>query len=243
MCPTQLLVPVYEEGEGIRALCAELRRHSVPYDSLKFIFDFEEDSTVPVIRELQAEDARIVGELNGFEHGVLHALRWGFSRAGPGPVITIMGDNSDKISLIPEMIALWESGSTIVSPSRYMPGGRQSGGGLLKSTLSRLAGVSLKWLGFPTSDPTNNFKLYDGEWLRKQKIESTGGFEVALELCHKAFLQGARIAELPTEWRDRTSGESHFRLLAWLPAYLRWYLLTLRALLSGTRARTSARDD
>ena len=111
------------------------------------------------------------------------------------------------------------------------------------AALSRLAGVSLKCLGFPTSDPTNNFKLYDGEWLRKQKIESTGGFEVALELCHKAFLQGERIAELPTEWRDRTSGESHFRLLAWLPAYLRWYLLTLRALLSGTRARTSGRDD
>ena len=235
MCPIQLLVPVYEEGEGILRLYAELREHGIPYDSLKFVYDFDEDQTVPVIRELQAQDDRVIGELNEFERGVLHALRWGFSRAGPGPVITIMGDNSDKISIIPEMIALWEDGSIIVSPSRYMPGGRQYGGGVLKSTLSRLAGTSLKWLGFPTSDPTNNFKLYDGKWLRKQKIESTHGFEVALELCHKAFLQGERISELPTEWRDRTSGESHFRLFAWLPAYLRWYLLTLRSLISGGR--------
>ena len=236
MHPVQLIVPVYNEGDGILTLYRELKECHVPYDSLKFIYDFDEDSTLPAIQKLRAEDPRIVGEKNEFGRGVIYAIRWGFSRASDGPVITIMGDNSDKISLVPEMISLWKEGATVVCPSRYMRGGRQYGGGLLKSTLSRIAGISLKLFGFPTADPTNNFKLYDGAWLRRQVIESTRGFEIALELSYKAFIQGQRIVELPTEWRDRTAGESQFRLVAWLPAYLRWYLLALGATIFRRRA-------
>jgi hypothetical protein len=144
-----------------------------------------------------------------------------------------MGDNSDKLSIIPEMLRLWREGATVVCPSRYTTGGRQHGGGMLKSDLSRLAGRSLGWCGFPTSDPTNNFKLYDAEWLQRQTIESRGGFEIALELCYKAFVQGRMVRELPTEWRDREIGASGFRLAAWLPHYLRWYLRSVAALLGA----------
>jgi hypothetical protein len=144
-----------------------------------------------------------------------------------------MGDNSDKLSLIPEMIDLWRDGATVVCPSRYIPGGKQHGGGLLKSNLSRFAGRSLKLLGFPTADGTNNYKLYDGAWLRSQTIESTGGFEIALELCYKAYDSGKRIEELPTEWFDRAAGESQFKLLEWIPKYLKWYFLILRSLSSN----------
>ena len=71
---------------------------------------------------------------------------------------------STNDSPITELLSRWRAGATIVSPSRYMKGGKQHGGGMIKSTLSRAAGVSLKLLGFPTADPTNNFKLYDGSW-------------------------------------------------------------------------------
>jgi len=92
-----------------------------------------------------------------------------------------MGDNSDKLTIIPDMISAWYNGATLVCPSRYMPGGKQHGGPPLKTFLSRTAGKLLKLLGFPTADATNNFKLYDGQWLRSQNIESDGGFEIALE--------------------------------------------------------------
>ena len=142
-----------------------------------------------------------------------------------------MADNSDKLSLIPEMISEWKRGATVVCPSRYMKGGKQHGGGIIKSSLSRTAGISLKLLGFPTADATNNFKLYDGDWIREQTIESVAGFEVALELCYKAYRDRKKIVELPTVWTDRTIGESRFRLMKWLPHYLRWYFLTAGLLL------------
>ena len=61
--------------------------------------------------------------------------------------------------------------------------------------------------------------------LKQFTIESTGGFEFALEVTVKAHRAGYRITELPTCWHDRTAGESRFRLFRWLPLYLRWFRL------------------
>lgn len=230
----QFLVPVYNEGENVRTLYKGLS--DLHFDRLTFVYDFEGDNTVPVIKELMQNDNRITLEKNDFGKGVLNALRWGFSKSVSGPVVVIMADNSDKLSIIPEMVCMWEQGATIVSPSRYMKGGKQFGGGALKSTLSRVAGVSLKIFGFPVSDPTNNFKLYDGAWLKSQAIESVGGFEIALELCTKAHEQRKTLLELPTEWRDRTLGQSNFKLFSWLPKYLRWYFRALKSLFISQKA-------
>lgn len=219
----QLLVPVYNEAENVRVLYNGLRREAIEFDALTFVYDMDGDTTLPVIKELAQADNRINAQKNAYGRGVLNALKWGFSQVSSGPVIVLMADNSDKLSIIPEMIEMWQKGAVIVSPSRYMRGGKQYGGGLIKSTLSRLAGVSLSLIGFPTADATNNFKLYDGEWLKAQQIESVGGFEVALELCYKAFRAKKPINELPTEWRDRTIGKSNFKLISWMPHYLKWY--------------------
>ena len=228
---TQIVVPIYNEGENVVTLYRNLAAENVQFARLTFVYDLDTDTTLPFIEQIRADDSRVFADKNCFGRGVCNALRWGFSRATPGPVIILMGDNSDKLSIIPEMIELWKRGATLVSPSRYMPGGKQHGGPVLKGLLSRLAGLSLRCLGFPTSDPTNNFKLYDGQWLKAQTIESVGGFEVALELSFKAFDSKKRIDQVPSEWWDRTAGESRFKLAAWLPKYLKWYFKTIGALL------------
>jgi dolichol-phosphate mannosyltransferase len=233
----QIVVPIYNEGENVLRLYSELTDEKVPYDSLTFVYDFDGDTTLPFIARLAQSDSRVRADKNQYGRGVVNALRWGFAHCKPGPVIVVMGDLSDKLSIIPDMIEAWSKGARVVCPSRYMKGGKQHGGGLVKSLLSRLAGLSLKLIGFPTADPTNNFRLYDGKWLSSQTIESQGGFEVGLELCYKAYRSGGKIVELPTVWRDREMGKSNFKLMAWLPHYLRWYLLTVKEVVRRHRAR------
>lgn len=235
----QVIVPVYNEGETARELYRDLRCVWNDFDSLRFVYDFPEDTTVPVIRELGQEDARVEGIMNDRGKGVINALQFAFSKVESGPVIVLMGDRSDKLEVIAEAVQHWRDGSTIVSPSRYCPGGRQHGGPWIKGVLSSTAGRFLAFLGFPTSDPTNNFKLYDGEWLQEQVVESEGGFEVALELCYKAFCQRQKITELPSEWWDRASGESNFKLAKWLPHYLHWYFKAIRAVVFSRLSRTT----
>jgi hypothetical protein len=151
-----------------------------------------------------------------------------------------MADLSDDLGKVEEMLRLYRQGYRVICPSRYMRGGRQIGGPLLKRWLSRGAGVSLYWLGFPTHDATNNYRLYDAELVNRLGIESSGGFELALELTAKAFAAGALITEVPTTWRDRTAGESRFQMRKWLPKYLYWYLFAAKAAVqrqSGGRGR------
>jgi len=136
----------------------------------------------------------------------------------------MMADLSDDPGDVDRMVELARGGADVVSGSRYMRGGRQLGGPLLKRMMSRTAGLSLHWLGgVPTHDPTNNFRLYSRRLLESVQVESVAGFELAIELTVKAHLAGRRVAEVPTTWRDRTAGESRFRLWDWLPHYLRWY--------------------
>jgi dolichol-phosphate mannosyltransferase len=100
-----------------------------------------------------------------------------------------------------------------------------STGPLLKGLLSRGAGTSLHWFaGLPTSDPTNSFKAYRKDFLVRTPIESTAGFSLGLELTVKAHAAGDRVEEIPATWTDRVAGESRFKLMKWLPHYLRWYL-------------------
>lgn len=224
-----LIVPVYNEADNIRALVAEVEAWAPsPYQVL-VIYDFDEDTTVPVVRELMAGRVWLRLVKNDLGRGVVNALRTGFREAACGPALVVMADLSDDLSKIEAMLNLYRAGNRVICPSRYMRGGRQIGGPLLKRWLSRVAGVSLYWLGFPTHDATNNYRMYDAALVSRLGIESTGGFELALELTAKAFAAGAPIAEVPATWRDRTSGESRFRMGKWLPKYLYWYFFAAKA--------------
>ena len=77
--------------------------------------------------------------------------------------------------------------------------------------------------GLPVHDATSNFRLYSRRLLDAVTIESSAGFELAIELTVKAHRLGMKLAEVPTTWHDRTAGQSRFRLWNWLPHYLHWY--------------------
>jgi hypothetical protein len=140
-----------------------------------------------------------------------------------------MADLSDDLAVVPRMVELIrDEGYDVVCASRYMRGGRQIGGPRLKGLLSRAAGVSLHWLAsLPTHDATNAFRAYRRSILEEFPIESRAGFAYSLEILAKAHAAGRRITEVPSTWRDRSAGQSRFRLRAWLPHYLRWYLYAL----------------
>jgi dolichol-phosphate mannosyltransferase len=219
-----LIVPVYNEAENFPALLAQIERFIPEPFVLHVVYDFDEDTTVPVARAFAKERPWLRLVKNRYGRGVVAAIRTGFHEVRYGPALVIMADLSDDLTIVPQLMELYRRGNRIVCPSRYVRGGRQIGGPLVKRVLSRAAGLSLRLLArFPTHDATNNFRLYDAALVNKLGIESTGGFELALEMTAKAHHQGIKIAEVPSTWRDRTAGQSQFKLMKWLPKYLYWY--------------------
>ena len=222
-----VVVPVYNEGENVvPTLRGVIERTRVRPLEVLVVYDFDGDSTVPVVKRLQAQFPELQLHPNTIGRGVLNAIKSGLGAARAPYVLVTMGDGSDDPADIDAMYELARGGADVVAGSRYMAGGRQVGGPLLKRTMSRAAGLSLHWLaGLPIHDATTNFRLYSKRLLQRVMIESTGGFELGLELTVKAFVMGMHLAEVPTTWRDRTAGQSRFQLWRWLPRYLRWYWL------------------
>jgi len=221
-----VVMPVFKEGSSVEpVLRAFTEAVRTPHEIL-VVYDFDEDPTVPVITRLAAELPAIRGLRNDLGRGVLNAMKAGIAASTGEHVLITMADGSDEPHIVDSMVALARGGADVVAASRYMRGGHQEGGPRLKRLMSRTAGLTLHWLaGVPTHDPTNNFKLYDRRFLDEVTIESTAGFELALELTVKATLAGRHIDEVPTTWRDRTAGQSNFKLRRWLPHYLHWYRL------------------
>lgn len=219
-----VVIPVYNEGEGI-LVCLEriLRSVSLPAEIL-VVYDMPEDTTVAYAEKAAAADARIRPVHNTFGRGPANAIRFGIDAALAPIAVVTMADGSDDPRQIDDLARLVDRGVVVAAASRYMPGGQQVGGPRFKSLLSRWAGRTLHWFArVGTRDATNSFKAYSTDFVRLVGIESRTGFSIGLELTAKAHRLRLPVAELPTIWLDRTLGKSSFDLAGFLPAYLRWY--------------------
>jgi glycosyltransferase involved in cell wall biosynthesis len=228
--PLTVVIPVYNEGANFKALWGEVSSSlKTPFAAI-VVYDFDADDTVPVAQEVIASgETRIKLVRNKYGRGVTNAIKTGLEAVQSGPVLVTMADLSDEMATVDTMYQLYLQGYDLVCGSRYMPGGKLVGGPFLKQLMSRTSGLTLRWFrGLPTHDATNSFKLYDAQMVHELKVESVAGFELGLELTVKAFLNGYRITEIPSVWRDRTAGTSRFRVMHWLPHYLKWYFFAFR---------------
>lgn len=223
-----VVVTAYNEGEEIdRCLDRILESVSLPCEVL-VVYDSPDDTTAPFVEKQAATDPRVVPTLNTYGPGPARAIRFGIDAAKADVVVITMADGCDDAMQIDTLTRLVERGVVVAAASRYMRGGQQIGGPVMKRTMSRWAGKSLYWFGrVGTHDATNSFKAYDRQFVREVGIESQAGFEVGLELVAKARRRRRAVAEIPTIWLDRSFGVSNFKLLSWLPHYLHWYLHAL----------------
>lgn len=222
-----IVIPVYNEGANIENtfLAVEQKVHT-PH-KIYIVYDFDEDDTLPVVKKMQQKG--VPAELlRNHTPGVAHAIKTGLRNAHRDYLLVTMADLSDDYAVVDQMCHLMSQGYDIVCGSRYMKGGKQIGGPVIKKLISRTAGVSLRYLaGIPTHDVTNSFKLYRKTMLDNIKIQSENGFEIGMEIVVKAYFTGYKITELPCTWTDRQAGSSRFRIFKWLPKYLRWYFYAL----------------
>ena len=220
-----VIVLAYNEGDAI-VPCLERILDSVQLPcEILVVYDSPDDTSVPWIEKCRRADSRVVPVLNLYGRGPAHAIRFGFATATADVAVVTMADGCDDPMQIDALARLVDRGVAIAAASRYSRGGRQIGAPAVKSSLSRIAGISLNFLArVGTRDGTNSFKAYSTEFVRSVGIDSDEGFEVGLELVAKARRLRLPVAEIPTIWLERSSGQSHFNLLKWLPHYLKWYL-------------------
>jgi glycosyltransferase involved in cell wall biosynthesis len=220
------VIPAYDEGAAILPVLTRIEEGVSLSHEVLVVVDDEADVTAAVVQERRGERAQVSVLVNTYGPGPANAIRYGIDRAAAPVVVVTNADGSDDPRLIDDLARLVDRGTVVAAASRHMRGGQQVGAPFFKRTLSRLAGRSLHALArVGTHDATNSFKAYSTSFVREVGIDSRHGFEIAIELTAKARRLRLPVAELPTIWLERDLGVSRFRLVEWMPHYLRWYLL------------------
>jgi len=218
-----IIIPVFNEGAGIISTIDALQTEIKTPFQILICYDLEDDTTLAALRAKQITNTNIIFVKNKFigAHG---AVITGFNISEADFILVMPADDNYNAPKIDLMVGIAECGADIVCASRFIDGGCMKDCPLLKATLVRSAAFSLYWLGgLPVRDATNGLRLFSRRVVKEIEIESTKGFSYSLELLAKCHRLKWKIEEIPAFWFERTYGKSKFKVLKWLPAYLRWY--------------------
>jgi dolichol-phosphate mannosyltransferase len=219
-----VVIPAHNEGTDILPVLERLLEAVTLPCEVLIVVDYAEDTTIPAVTAFAEEHASVRTVVNSYGRGPAFAIRYGIHQATAPVVVVTMADGCDDPRQIDELTRLVERGVVVAAASRYMPSGQQVGGPLVKRMMSRTAGRTLYWFArVGTRDATNSFKAYNRDFVEQVGIESEDGFEIGLELTAKARRLRRPVAEIPTIWLDRPAGDSNFKVVKWLPKYLRWW--------------------
>lgn len=222
MTRLDIVIPVYNEGEQIVTVLEGLRQGvSTPFRVL-ICYDHDHDSTLAALAHYDhpAFELELVKNDGVGPHA---AVVSGFRASRAPAVLVFPADDTYNADRLDGMVRLFDEGCEIVAACRFMPGGRMQGCPWLKAVLVRSGAWLLHRVArVPTHDASNGFRLFSQRVLNTIRIESHQGFTYSIELLVKCHRLGWRIGEVPVLWFERRAGRSRFRVIQWLPAYLRW---------------------
>ncbi|WP_299807238.1 glycosyltransferase [Tardiphaga sp.] len=235
-----LVIPVYNEGANILATLGALARDVRTPLRVLICYDRDDDDTLPAVRDHPEVHAGLdVVFVRNRVRGAHGAVMAGFAASTAPIVVAYPADDDFNAGILDAMTALIDDGCDVVCASRFMPGGTMQGAPMLKATLVRSAAFLLNRVAaLPTKDPTSGFRMFSRRVIDGIEIESDQGFCYSIEMLVKTHRLGWRIGEVPALWYERQHGASRFRVMKWLPAYLRWFRYAFATTFLRRRADT-----
>lgn len=202
-----VVIPVFNEeatiGNVVTRTKNALEKLGVTYEIL-VVDDGSADRSADIAKELKVQVLRKEHQGKGF------ALRYGFMQAKGESVITLDADGSHKPEEIPQILRhLREDRADFVIGSRFcysednktkIPKINRVGNMLFNDLIWRLTGAR-------TSDSQSGFRAFRSSLIKRMRLGSQG-YEVESEMLVKALKMGARIAEAPISFDQRTVGRS-----------------------------------
>ena len=142
------------------------------------------------------------------------AYRAGFAWArerGATIVVEMDADGSHDAASLPALIAAVVYGADLAIGSRYVPGGSTPAWAWHRKMLSRWGNrYAAMALGLAVNDATSGFRALDVATLEEIDLDKVraDGYGFQIELTYRVVRLGARVVEIPIEFRDRELGVS-----------------------------------
>lgn len=223
----EIVIPIYNEGINILKILRLLNKF-IKYKIRVFLCYDLDDDDIFQFKKLLTKFRFQVLLVKNLKKGPCNAIKKGLETGNAKCVIVYPADDFLNHKILDKMYELYLKGSEIVVASRFIKGGSMKNCPLLKEVIVRLASSTLFFFSsIPVKDASNGFRLFSRKFLNLVTIESKVGFAYSLELLVKCDRLRMKISEIPAQWEERSEGQSRFKLLKWLPQYIRWYIYGL----------------
>jgi dolichol-phosphate mannosyltransferase len=210
---TVIVIPTYNEREGLPAIVAAVRA-AVPEAAVLIVDDNSPDGTGALADDLAARDPEVRVKHRASKQGLgkayVDAFR-GLLEEGWERIVQMDADFSHDPGDVPRLLAALDDGADVAVGSRYVAGGSTVNWGLGRKLVSRGGSLYARTvLGVGVRDLTAGFKAWNREALEQiplGEIRATGyGFQI--EMTFRALGAGAQVVEIPIRFVDRRVGQS-----------------------------------
>ncbi len=212
MNTTLIVMPTYNERENLPRMVARLLALPVQVDLL-VVDDNSPDGTGKLADELAALHPEVHvlhrAEKNGLGRAYLAGFKWALARDYEF-IFEMDGDFSHNPDDIPAFLDAAKEADLVVG-SRYVNGIRIINWPLHRLMLSKGAAAYVQIItGMPITDPTGGYKCFRRRALEVLDLDAvqSNGYSFQIELTHKLWRQGYRVAEVPIIFTERVQGHS-----------------------------------
>jgi dolichol-phosphate mannosyltransferase len=225
-----VIVPTYNERENLPALVERVLSLSVPVDLL-IVDDGSPDGTGQLADELAQKHPEIKvlhrPQKDGLGRAYCAGFKWALDRSYQY-ILEMDGDFSHNPADIPAFLVAAKNADLVLG-SRYSQGIRVINWPLKRLMLSICAAKYVRVItGMPVTDPTGGFKCFRRRALESIDLNSiqSNGYSFQIEMSHKIWRQGLKIAEVPIVFTDRFQGCSKMSgKIVWEAIWITWKLL------------------
>ncbi len=203
-----VVIPVYNEVESVphllEAIAQTLQTQGLRYEIVA-VDDGSTDGTTPLLKRLAQERMDLRAVLLRRNYGQTAAMAAGFHNAKAPVIVTLDGDLQNDPTDIPKLLEKLEEGYDLVSGWRK----NRQDAALTRLLPSKIAnGLISKVTGVPLHDYGCSLKAYRAELVADMNLYG----ELHRFLPALAFIEGAKIAELPVGHHARQFGSSKYGL-------------------------------
>jgi dolichol-phosphate mannosyltransferase len=209
-----IIVPTVNERENLPRVVQRLLSLPIKVDIL--VMDGNSsDGTGKIADDLAVEhpEVHVIHEAkkSGLGRAYIAGFKWALERSYEF-IFEMDSDLSHDPDDVPQFIkAAFDESADLVLGSRYSGGVRVINWPLKRLMLSRCAGIYVSVItGMPFSDPTGGFKCFRRRALQAVNLDEikSDGYSFQIEMTHRLWREGFKIAEVPIIFTERVHGQS-----------------------------------
>ena len=239
---TLVVVPTYNERDNLPKVVECLLNLPVQVEML-VVDDNSPDGTGKLADEFAAKHPQVHvlhrQEKNGLGRAYCAGFAWALQRDYEF-IMEMDADFSHNPNDIPAFLKAAEDADLVIG-SRYAKGIRVINWPLRRLLLSMGAGMYVRVItGLPLSDPTGGYKCFRRKTLQSINLDAvrSNGYSFQIEMSHKIWRQGLRIAEVPIIFTDRFQGTSKMSSnIVYEAVWMVWRLLFQNGLRRSPRKK------